>query len=451
MLLNILSVSASIKTTKSNYTTIEQIYVTSTVGANDYLCRSQTPLEQVKLYIVNNKDVWKEGDSFEDARDSPTDIPNSKFSSKLAWDSPVKGNYDLIVDCNDNKKYEESIEPIFNSGFTVVPKEGNGKIFVNNQIKSFSWQYDPEEQKLSNEILNFRISAEREDIKLNNITVELATPDNASLDIEIYLDKNNNGILNPVDVLIGSISPKSKKETFSLDYLLNKGTNESVLVVYKTSENSINGDYSLKIDSLSGTGSSSEATIKFFGLPLISNLMSITDKKTCVGSISLEFDPNPAFKQSAVISKIINISGCDGKEAFIKSNVCYIPSNKISCTLKDNKCEININALAGKYYACIDKNNDGDFIDLGEFTSKELLVKAEEDNKNESEESEIVFTNITKSTNPITGRVIGTDNLVKFFKNQNPFMIILEATLLIILFVLILIFIRLKVRVNNTE
>ena len=87
-------VNASIKTNKNTYNTGEIIYATSTVGISDYLCRSQTPPETVTLYIVENKDSWKEGDSFQEVTSS--DVPNSRFPSVKIWENPQAGNYDPV-------------------------------------------------------------------------------------------------------------------------------------------------------------------------------------------------------------------------------------------------------------------------------------------------------------------------------------------------------------------
>ena len=70
------SVQANIKTTKNTYNTGESVYATSTVGSSDYLCRSQNPKPEVTLYIVEHKDKWLDGDSFEEIRAETTEVPN---------------------------------------------------------------------------------------------------------------------------------------------------------------------------------------------------------------------------------------------------------------------------------------------------------------------------------------------------------------------------------------
>src|SRR3989344_2648924 len=135
-------VQASIKTNKNSYTTADSVYVISTIGASDNLCRSQNPPENVKLYIVEHKDSWNNGNSFDDIRTQPSEIPNSKSSNKKVWENPKAGIYDLIIDCNDDKKYDEASEPIYNVGFVISAKKGTGTIVKENSV-NFFWQYDP--------------------------------------------------------------------------------------------------------------------------------------------------------------------------------------------------------------------------------------------------------------------------------------------------------------------
>ena len=333
LLLNIFIISASIKTTKNIYNTQEIVYATSAVGAGDNLCRSQNPPSTVTLYVVENKDSWKDGDDFEEITSS--EVSNSRFSNVKIWENPKSGNYDLIIDCNNNKKYDETIEPLFKQGFSVIAKEGVGIIQEGGRkIPDFSWNYDPEEIDSDNEILQIRTSAKNEDIKLNNVELNLEFPQNSTLNLEIYSDKNNNGFLNPVDVSIGKIEVRNKTETIPLDYTLSSGVNESLLFVYKMNENYQKGDYKIRIASLTGLGVSSDKPIKFLGVPISSNKMIVSDKKSCLGSLDLILTPNPAAKNSVVMAKISNLTGCDGKTVFIKNNVCSLPIKEISsCTM----------------------------------------------------------------------------------------------------------------------
>ena len=446
LLLNIFLISASIKTSKNNYTTAEIIYAVSNIGINDYLCRSQTPSQTVKLSIVENKDSWNDGDSFTEITNS--EIPNSGFSSKKIWESPKPGNYDLIIDCNNNQKYNEASEPLYNTGFTVIVKEGIIKVSLGESvIPSFFWYYDSEEPVLDNKILSLKLIAENENIILNNLTLETKSPENSTIILEIYVDKNNDGLLNPVDVSIGKIETNEKRFLVNMDYTLSLGASENFLFVYKMNENYLQGDYSLKVVSLRGTGFLSEKPVTFLGLPIESKVMIVLKEKICIGTLKLTLTPSPAKKDSIITAVISDLTGCDNKQVYLKTDACYLFLNTDlgSCIIINNTCQIKTTVFE-EYYACIDKNSDNDFNDFGESDLEKIEIVKEipkeiEENLT-STTNELI--NQTKETNqaPITGQVIG--GITKLFEKQALPLIILEITLILIFIVLLLIFFRLK-------
>jgi len=435
ILLSLTFVQASIKSSKNNYNTGEIVFATST---SPELCLSKDPSETVLLYIVNHRDSWSDGDNFNEVRDDPSEVPNSKFSNEKIWESPETGTYDLIIDCDEDQVYDETSEPIYDEGFIVSSKEGIGKISLSELNPSnFSWLYDSEEPELANEILVLKLLAEDEEINLENITVEVESPGKISL--EIYVDKNNDGKLNPSDTSIGNLDSFEGVEIINLDYDLDQGTEESILLVINMNEGMIVGEYSLKVISLSGTGLSSDKKINFFGVPIESNIMTVMDKKTCLGEIELVLEPNPASSSRLVLAKINNLEGCEGKTVFLKANACHLATGEVSsCVFKDNKCEMNIKPIKGNYFACIDKNNDNDKNDFGESNTKELTIVS----------SEIPQENEEDTTSPITGEVVEdleeTDQPeIQQILKSDPIFVLLEITLLLILFVLVLILFRL--------
>lgn len=423
-------IQASIKPNKNNYNTVETVLADSNVGFNDYLCRSQSPLSNVKLYVVDHKTSWNNGDDFKDTRDQSSDVPNSRFSNLKIWEKPKIGTYDLIVDCNNNQKYDEASEPIYSTGFIVIAKKGSVSVLLGeNNPKSFSWKYDSEEPNLDVSIVQLKLLSKDEDVRLVNLTIK------SSLNLKIYADKNNNGQLNPVDKLIGEFIAENitDEKTISLDYTISNDIEEKLLFVYSLNEQVAIGSHNVKIISLDGTGVSSNEYIKFLGLPIESNELTVLDKKTCLGAINLILEPNPTFSDSIVNAKITNLTGCDNKKVSLRANECYqsLEREVGFCVFKNDTCEIPIKSIKGQYFACIDKNDDNDKNDFGEGDSKELLIKIREIQTNET----------TNKTSLITGKVIeesGASGASGFFQ-QTPLFILLEVTLLLILFILILI------------
>mgnify|MGYP001590422731 CR=1 FL=1 len=130
-----------IKSTKAQYYTGEILYVSSIVSSNDKLCRANSDAE-VKIYIVENKDKWDGGEALTDIRNEASNVPNGRFSSNKVWDIDKIGNYDLVIDCNDNKNYDAG-EPIYNEGFSVNARTANAVVSKGNaEISDFTWQYD---------------------------------------------------------------------------------------------------------------------------------------------------------------------------------------------------------------------------------------------------------------------------------------------------------------------
>jgi len=443
-----------IKTNKARYNTGESVYVLSTVGGSDKLCRSNSD-EEVKLYIVESKEEWSNGASFEDVREEPTLIKNSKFSNKRVWIGDKAGTYNLIVDCDDNQQYDEVNEPLFGAGFEVVPKKGSGRVFKGNSIKGFSWFFDAEEPDLEKEILRFNILAEDESIELSNLTVNSVFPKNSSFILEVYIDKNNNGMLNPVDVMIGSVEVNEVKEVIDLDYTLSMGSEEKIIFVFRMNGDYLTGDYKVKLVSIFGNGIATNERIPFLGVPFESNVMTVLDKKSCLGSLNLVLSSNSVQQGEVVIARFSNLTGCDNNKVFLRTSPCYdVPIKEVGfCVLSGGACKIDIEeAVGGSYYACSDKNQDKDFIDFGEFDVEELVVEVLEVVE-EVVDEEIV--DETEEDSVITGEVVneeeansGVGDLVSAGKidieASSTLIVLVEVTLLLILFVLILILFKLK-------
>ena len=449
-----------IKTNKNKYNKGEGILVSSTVSVNDRLCRSNLE-EQVKLYIVNNRDNWSGGEGIDDVRENPSDIPNSRFSSKKIWENSTVGNYDLIVDCNNNDEYDLE-EPIFNEGFSVSPKKGIGKVFIGEKkIEDFSWSYDKEEPKLSVAILQSKLSAENENIKLSNLTIEFINIGLKLDSLEVYIDKNNNAQVDAVDVKIGEFSPESsikanQKETILLDYLLNEGI-EHFIIVYKLNPEINEGDYSLNLIALKGVGELTNEMIAFSALPLQSSKLTVLSKKSCFGAINLLLSPNPAPENSEVVFTISNLTECDGRKVSIRSNPCHLPSREIgSCVLRDGKCEKTIKIQREQtYYACLDKNSDLDFNDFGESMPNKLSVLVNkpiikkpnlenEENNNTEQSTDNAQKESSTTGEVVTEGLITANSPIKIIQNSDPILVLLEVTLLLILFVLVMILFKMQ-------
>jgi hypothetical protein len=98
----------------------------------------------------------------------------------------------------------------------------------------------------------------------------------------------------------------------------------------------------------------------------------------CEGSISLNLQPNPAFTYSTITATASGLTNCQGKTIYIRKNSCT-GEQVASCTSSSTGCSTTFSGPTQDgdyyYYACIDKNGDGDFDDTGEYSRIPLTVK----------------------------------------------------------------------------
>jgi len=444
-----------IKSTRNEYFTGDSLYVSSTVSAQDKLCRANADSE-VKLFVVQNIETWNGGESLEDIRGNPSGIPNGRFSSIKVWDDMKMGSFDLVIDCNDNQNYDSG-EPFYNQGFSVVAKRANAVINNGVKINDYSWRYDSEEIDLINEVVSLNALVENEDVAIKNISVKFLGSQALSLEaVEFHVDKNTNGVIDEGDLKIGELITdgtlkNNEIKIIPVDYTVSSGLFDSILLVYKMKDSTEAGSYSAQIVSVTGEGSLSQKVITFSGLPLDSNKLTIHTPKTCLGSMGLAFKTSPVSANVETRGQISGLEGCDNKKVNLKSQFCSVPGGDLkSCTILNGGCEVSISSDVSKtFFACLDKNDDKDYSDYGESISSDLevVLKTEEpivnivneSNTNDSEQ-EVIENTIS----PITGSAVN-ENAQSFNDMFGPkTMIIFEITLLLILFVLVLIFFKLR-------
>jgi hypothetical protein len=98
----------------------------------------------------------------------------------------------------------------------------------------------------------------------------------------------------------------------------------------------------------------------------------------CSGSLLLSLNPSTVEPSKSVVPSVSGLSDCDSKNVYFRKDSCS-GTQVSSCTLTDGGCTgLNFSSPSNEglytYYACIDKNDDGDFSDSGENSSKILNV-----------------------------------------------------------------------------
>jgi len=458
-------VFADIRTNKVSYNSGDSVFGVSTSAP----CINVD--EEVDTYIVESKDDWEDGDDLNDIREDIITVPNSRFSKKI-WNSSEVGSYDFIIDCNDNGKFETNIDPIDSldeEGFKVVTKKGMGRYSKGSaDYEVLEWNYDEEEPDLAEEILQISFSAEDEAIQLDNLTVEFKTSKDFDIDsLDVYLDKDNNGNLGSVDDKIGELKFESvvrnkNKFLVDVDYLLGKDTTKNVLIVFNLKEEVSEGEYGVEVGPVYGTGDSSEKLVRFVGASVESEELTVGPRKTCLGSLNLVLDPSVVKANINFLAKVGGLTGCDGRKVSFKTVSCYLtPSAVDSCKLVDGECEVTLTSSENQtFYACVDKTDDEDSVDFGEFVSADLVVEIpevvnvedveEEVEENEIEDSEVVEGTVGSITGDVVEGILGEEAEKNFqsrldeIGSSGSFFVLFEVTLLLILFVLIMILFKLR-------
>jgi hypothetical protein len=454
---------ADIASVKNEYLTTETVYIRSTA----LLCNNQPKDTIVNLYIVENMDEWVDGDFLDDVRGDPQEVLNSQFPSKKIWENPKAGFYDVLVDCIENGDYD-SLEPIDSlsaTGFTVTAVTGTSRASVgSNDMGDHIWRHDPENPKFTNEMLQMKLVASNEDIILENMTIKAAgTGDDIKIvKVEIYADENNDGKVSENELLIADAEPAYDEDngeiSLSLDYVLTRDLTENLLIVYEMQERMVEGEFSLIVESIYGIGENSGEIIEFSGLPMTSGIKTVLPEKTCLGELSLDLAPNPAFEEGIVTADLSGLTGCSNKTIVLRLNPCgsSIKEEVGSCIIEGEGCQITFPAEISKtFHACIDKNDDEDMVDFGEYAIEDLIVEEKPTvvkDQNLTEEVNItdeITTDEDTTVSEITGDVI--EELKSDLSEAGSFFILLEITLLLILFVLVMIMFRLKPRTVQKE
>lgn len=440
---------------KQNFSTSDAIYVKS----DKDLCNGA--YEAVDLYVVESG-----AEGLGDVRDEESQEVEltSDFAIDLVevWSNPDAGEYEVLIDCDKDGNYH-LLEP--KAVFRVVAEKGSASASLGeNDPGNHSWKYDPEDLNLINEMLQISLLAEKEDLELRNITIELKGEEGIDISkLEVYVDEDGNGKAGDEE-LIGDFKVESPlldeaKVTISLDYKIEEGEEKSILIVAGMKEDIEGGSFSLTVESLDGKGEESDSLVKFDGFPISSGVKTILPKKTCVGFVSLELNPKTANKDSKVIAKIGNLEGCRNKRVSLRLDGC--DGEEVDfCVSEGGGCDLIFTASETQdYYACIDKNSDGDMDDGGESISEELVVsEEEEEGEEEGEEGTSISEFIEekeldeeKEGTGVTGASVLGGLSGNLLGAAGGFLILLEVTLLLILFVLIMILFKLKSPVSIEE
>ncbi len=97
----------------------------------------------------------------------------------------------------------------------------------------------------------------------------------------------------------------------------------------------------------------------------------------CGGAVSLALSPNPANPSVTITATVSGLSICEDTTARIREGSCS-GTQKCTCSISGSGCSCTFTGPASTttYYACVDKNADGDYSDAGESDSEILTVQS---------------------------------------------------------------------------
>ncbi|MEM7826952.1 MAG: hypothetical protein QXQ40_01870 [Candidatus Aenigmatarchaeota archaeon] len=149
------------------------------------------------------------------------------------------------------------------------------------------------------------------------------------------------------------------------------------------------------------------AKVDCFEPSLLKREAKINIVRQCSGSISLILSSNRTSPSAIVRAFTSGLSNCENKIVYIKKDSC---SGIEACTcLANGDCPFIVPSEQGNYtyYACFDKNDDGDFNDEGEIAYANLLVeKTEERFKIENITCSETNCTLTITENTINGNTV---------------------------------------------
>lgn len=245
----------------------------------------------VDIYVMNDKDNWQNGDPLANyiaKKTVQTDI-NGHIPNTKIWQNRLKtGNYDIVIDINQNGMYDERLspmclEPIDNNtgvGFNVLrPGPGNGTATGGTGSGGKGdHNYTYGEGDPYNEMLQLAVSVNGENMTGLNLTLSSSGTGNDKDNIakvDVVWDSNGDGIYqNGTEKLLGSGTYPADNGNLTVtisstnipdQFFATVGKAEYLLIVYEMAGSAQTGaTFSFDVTSLWMRGTDSLADIQIF-------------------------------------------------------------------------------------------------------------------------------------------------------------------------------------------
>lgn len=273
---------------KNSFYTNSSVYITS---SNSFLTVSST----AAVYIVTDNNTWPNQTALADVTGGNKTITlNSSggISTQSIWNSPVIGTYDVVIDVNKNGVYDsgtcgsggDCVFSLTTYGFQVlrapipIISVSYGPVNPPNHNLAYD-PNSPNDVKLQLQL----VGDLAEDVKISDFFVSASGSGNDKEGVsavKLYLDTNNNGIVDSGEQLIAYGTYTSDDGVAQLTftegtYLLSANATVNMLLIYTMSNKVVSGTtYTGQIAQITARGVSSNTIATMSTLPL--NLATTT-------------------------------------------------------------------------------------------------------------------------------------------------------------------------------
>jgi hypothetical protein len=288
----------------------QQFYPTDIV----YLAPSTTNITVnstgVTVYIVYDSNSWTNQTALVDVSGSgyknlTTNATGYLNTTTAIWASSQRtGNYNVVVDVNQNGVYDQGIDVVFNpslTGFVIVAPPSPTFTVSVGENNPASHNFTIPSSNNDNVMMQVKMTAGSfEDVKITSMSlIGNGTGDDSKgiSAIKLVLDSNANGVYDSTENLVGS--GKYMRDNGIAQVTVYDGYNIPLnsttyfLIVYTMSNASSDGDtYSFQLASVEGVGVYNGAEAKETGTPInsaittISTTLSTTNTTTANSTIT---------------------------------------------------------------------------------------------------------------------------------------------------------------------
>lgn len=276
-------------TEKTSFFTNESVYLAP--STTNITWNSTT----VRAYVVTDSNSWTNQSSLTDVTGNykPLTTNSSGFLDSVTslWaPTTIAGNYDVVIDVNDNGIYDSGIDYVFDSsviGFQINPIPGPTLAFAVGGNNTADHTYTIPSNSTDNVMLQFKVTAgNAEAVYLNTVSL-LASGTGNDVNgisyVKLVADSNGNGIIDQDEstpIVFDQYQHDNGVIQFNIPgsgFLIQPNTTVNFLVVYSMTKSSKNGDtYSFQVPGATGTGATSGMSAKISGLSINSAITTIS-------------------------------------------------------------------------------------------------------------------------------------------------------------------------------